>query len=62
MMPAPTPLALTDSEIATVMALARPLPPDQRTVFTQLLARIACFRAAGCSTAKACARILANAV
>jgi hypothetical protein len=31
-------LALTDSEIATVMQLARPLLPDQRTAFLELLA------------------------
>lgn len=36
-MPAP-PLALTDAQIAAVMALARPLSPDQRSRFLELLA------------------------
>jgi hypothetical protein len=36
-MPAP-PLALTDSQISAIMALARPLSPDQRSRFLELLA------------------------
>jgi hypothetical protein len=34
----PAPLALTDAQITAVMALARPLSPDQRTAFVELLA------------------------
>jgi len=34
----PTPLALSDSQITAVMALARPLLPSQRTAFLELLA------------------------
>jgi hypothetical protein len=34
----PRPLTLSDSEISTVMALSRPLSPDQRTAFVELLA------------------------
>jgi hypothetical protein len=37
-MPAPQPLALSDSQIATVMQLSRPLLPDQRVTFVELLA------------------------
>jgi hypothetical protein len=33
-MPEPTPLALTDSQIRTIMQLARPLLPDQRAAFS----------------------------
>jgi hypothetical protein len=37
-MPAPTTtLALTDAQITTIMALARPLLPDQRTTFLELV-------------------------
>jgi hypothetical protein len=36
-MPAP-PLALSDSEIATIMQLARPLLPAQRVAFLEMLA------------------------
>ena len=36
-MPAP-PLALTDSQITTIMQLVRPLLPAQRTAFLELLA------------------------
>jgi hypothetical protein len=32
------PLALTDAQITTVMQLVRPLLPDQRTAFVELLA------------------------
>jgi hypothetical protein len=32
------PLALTDAQITTVMQLARPLSPDQRSAFVELLA------------------------
>jgi hypothetical protein len=32
------PLALTDAQMTTVMQLARPLSPDQRTAFVELLA------------------------
>jgi hypothetical protein len=32
------PLALTDAQITTVMQLSRPLLPDQRTTFGELLA------------------------
>jgi hypothetical protein len=32
-----SPLALTDAQITCIMALARPLPPDQRTAFVELL-------------------------
>jgi hypothetical protein len=34
----PAPLALSDSEISTIMALARPLPPVQRTAFLEMVA------------------------
>jgi hypothetical protein len=34
----PTPLALSDSQITAVMALARPLLPSQRTAFLEMLA------------------------
>jgi hypothetical protein len=34
----PQPLALSDEQITTIMALARPLSPDQRTAFVELLA------------------------
>jgi hypothetical protein len=37
-MTAPRPLALTDSEISTIMALARPLAPSQRTAFLEMIA------------------------
>jgi hypothetical protein len=33
----PAPLALTDAQITIVMQLARPLSPDQRTAFVELL-------------------------
>ena len=33
----PQPLALTDAQITTIMAFARPLPPDQRRTFVELL-------------------------
>jgi hypothetical protein len=36
-MPA-TPLALSDSQITAIMALARPLLPSQRTAFLEMLA------------------------
>jgi hypothetical protein len=32
------PLALSDAQIASIMALARPLSPDQRTAFLEMLA------------------------
>ena len=32
------PLALTDAQITCIMALARPLLPDQRPAFVELLA------------------------
>ena len=34
----PQPLALSDSQITTVMQLARPLSPQQRSSFLELLA------------------------
>jgi hypothetical protein len=34
----PAPLALTDAQITTIMALARPLLPDQRTAFLEMVA------------------------
>jgi hypothetical protein len=37
-MTAPTPRALSDSEITTVMQLARPLSPDQRARFLEIVA------------------------
>jgi hypothetical protein len=36
-MSAPQPIALSDDQITTIMALARPLAPDQRTAFVELL-------------------------
>ena len=36
--PTPTPLALSDAQITTVMQLARPLLPNQRTAFLEMLA------------------------
>jgi hypothetical protein len=38
-MPAPTaqPLRLSDEQITTIMALSRPLQPDQRVAFFELL-------------------------
>jgi len=33
------PLALSDSEVTTIFALARPLSPDQRDIFLQLVAQ-----------------------
>lgn len=33
-----SPVALTDAQMTTVMALARPLPPAQRTTFLELIA------------------------
>jgi hypothetical protein len=33
----PALLALTDAQITTIMQLARPLSPDQRTAFVELL-------------------------
>jgi hypothetical protein len=35
---APTPLALPDSQITTIMQLARPLQPQQRSTFLEMLA------------------------
>lgn len=32
------PLALTDLQVTTIMQLARPLAPDQRTAFLEMLA------------------------
>jgi hypothetical protein len=32
------PLALSDEQVTTIMQLARPLSPDQRTAFLELLA------------------------
>jgi hypothetical protein len=37
-MPAPPPLALSDSQLTTIMQLSRPLLPDQRVTFVELLA------------------------
>jgi hypothetical protein len=37
-MPVPEPLCLSDAQITTVMQLARPLQPAQRTVFLEMLA------------------------
>jgi hypothetical protein len=37
-MPTNSPLALSDSQITTVMGLARPLSPDQRSRFLEMLA------------------------
>lgn len=37
-MPSPQPLALSDSEITTIMGLARPLLPDQRIAFFEIIA------------------------
>jgi hypothetical protein len=36
--PTTLPLALTDEQITTLMQLARPLLPDQRTAFLKMLA------------------------
>lgn len=36
--PPPSPLALSDAQITTIMALSRPLSPDQRIAFVELLA------------------------
>jgi hypothetical protein len=33
-----TPLALTDAQLTTIMGLARPLSPSQRTTFLEVLA------------------------
>ena len=37
-MPIPEPLCLSDAQITTVMSLARPLQPAQRTAFLEMLA------------------------
>ena len=37
-MPEPAPLALSDAQITTIMQLSRPLQPDQRIAFVELLA------------------------
>jgi hypothetical protein len=37
-MPIPEPLCLSDEQITTVMSLARPLSPDQRSRFLEMLA------------------------
>jgi hypothetical protein len=37
-MPIPEPLCLSDEQITTIMQLARPLLPDQRTAFLEMLA------------------------
>ena len=34
----PEPLCLTDAQISAIMALSRPLSPDQRSRFLELLA------------------------
>ena len=34
----PQPIALTDSQITTVMQLSRPLSPEQRSAFPEMLA------------------------
>jgi hypothetical protein len=36
--PTPTPLALSDAQITTTMGLARPLQPQQRTAFLEMIA------------------------
>jgi hypothetical protein len=36
--PSPRPLALSDSELTTIMALARPLSPNDRDAFLQHVA------------------------
>ena len=34
----PTPLALTDAQITTIMQLSRPLQPAQRRIFVEMIA------------------------
>ena len=52
----PQPLALTDEQITTIMQLSRPLLPDQRTAFVELLAAkstVAARSATACSISSA---------
>jgi hypothetical protein len=36
-MPEPAPIALSDAQVTTIMQLSRPLLPDQRIAFVELL-------------------------